>query len=241
MCQEGRRAAAEDETWDIDSSTDGDSSAESGPQTDGRGRAAPPSFRAAARPDPRSRVAHAAVAPSSHPPQAAMKQEAPPARAIPKVSVGSLLQQPSAARAMANQVLGNAQAGGLMALVTHLRADNARLREALVAAQREAEALMEEQRRRGAAAEQPSVDFGHLLELVRDFGADGLGGSDEDYALEGPLNDTAQVFSMDSPRGERCEPSDAELSNLREELEESKAEAARLRAELEAARAGTVM
>mmetsp|Transcript_101253 Transcript_101253/g.291628 ORF Transcript_101253/g.291628 Transcript_101253/m.291628 type:complete len:240 (-) Transcript_101253:172-891(-) len=236
---------AEDETWELESSTEGDSASESDSDDEGGGRGAARSFRVAAVIEPRGRgVVDAAVGPSSSP-QAAMKQAAaaPPARPTPRVSVGSLLQQPEAARTMAKQVMGNAQAGGLMTLVSHLRADNARLREALVAAQREAEALVEEQRCRGAVEERPGVDFGHLLELVRDFGADGLGGSEEDYALGGPATDAAQIFSMDSPRGEQREQPSTEapeVVQLREELEESRAEVVRLRAELAAARSGTV-
>lgn len=98
---------------------------------------------------------------------------------------------------------------GLMDLVAHLRQDNARLREALVVAQREAEDLAKER------GQEQTVDFGHLLSLVKDFGTDGLGGGDLDDGLEtfdpspvSPVSTTdtlfeeekdtqcAQVFSM---------------------------------------------
>merc|ERR1719296_605976 len=92
---------------------------------------------------------------------------------------GSASTRPEASQQMARQVLGNAQAGGLLSLVTHLRTDNQRLREALVRAQRETEALVAQQE---AAAEEgqnaKNLTLGHLLELVRDFGGDGLGGKD---------------------------------------------------------------
>jgi len=87
---------------------------------------------------------------------------------------------------------------GLTNLVDRLRDDNTRLREALLAAQRQAE---EAERKSGVAL---TVDFGHLLSLVRDFG-DGLGGGcgsadAEAFAcgFEGGAQAAAQVFSMDA-------------------------------------------
>jgi hypothetical protein len=121
-----------------------------------------------------------------------------------------------------------------MTLVSHLRNDNNRLREALVAAQHECEALVLAQQQKeneDREAASPGIDFGHLLELVRDFGADGLGGSEViDTGADGWAE--VQVFNMESPRGE--EPQEEEATLLRDELEESRQEIARLRAELAA-------
>jgi len=138
-----------------------------------------------------------------------------------------------------------------MSLVAHLRGDNTRLREELVHAQRDAEALARE---RGQAAEGgPLVDFGHLLALVKEFG-DGLG-SLGDCSLDAsePIEPTsieagAQVFTICSPRnaaegtdggrGAAAGAADtAEVVKAVKLAEDDAQEAMRLRAELEASRA----
>lgn len=112
--------------------------------------------------------------------------------------------------------------GGLLGLLTHLRNDNSRLREALVEAQRELEALA------ARGQESNGVDFSHLLALVKEFG-DGLGGFEAE-ARESCDQNAAEVFAICSPRGEAgTEP---EVTRLREELEQSQKEVAQLRAEL---------
>lgn len=134
---------------------------------------------------------------------------------------------------------------GLMGVVAHLRKDNARLREALVEAQREAEHLAS----RGDA---PGVDFGHLLELVRDFG-DNLDCDGDTFGLPGDAG--AEFFAIGSPRDDaeadtgglatkEAEAGEAERRRLREALDASRREADALRAflatrdqELAAARA----
>lgn len=246
MCQDKKpKAASNDEVWEIHS-TEGDNASDSECESDAGQRAPPPPQRAAAPPASQRLLAASAEAapqraelplPGSH--GAKPLQNAPPS---PKVLPSFANLRATPAQQMAQRVTANAQTGGLMTLVSHLRADNTRLREALVAAQRECEALVAAQQRQAAsAAEQqasvPSVDFGHLLELVRDFGADGLGGCDEDYfAEDSPSGGMVQVFSMvDSPRGEAGQSE--EVEQLRDELEDSRLEIAQLRAEL-AARGG---
>jgi len=128
---------------------------------------------------------------------------------------------------------------GLMGLVAHLRKDNERLREALVVAQREAEAV-------AAAAEQAlegdrsvKPDFAHLLALMKDFGDD-LGGI---CAEEQQEENCEAAISIFTPRDEeqdsvseavrlRCELKESEstIAQLRASLDERDAEIARLRA-----------
>jgi len=182
-------------------------------------------------------------------PQSMQRQQGYPPS--PKVVASAVRPLPTA-QAMAQQVMGKAQAGGLMSIVTHLRADNARLREALVAAQRECEVLVEQQKEKENDEEMASrnaVDFGHLLALVKDFGEDGLGGCVDDYDIEEPIG-AAEVFCMDSPRSTTDEEHDDddegfydksfhkqdEVTILKNELEESRREVEALRAELAAAR-----
>lgn len=98
---------------------------------------------------------------------------------------------------LSNLAQGAAE-GGLMGLVTHLRGDNTRLREALAAAQHELETLAANQSAQDSPA---SIDFAHLLSLVKDFGEDPDGPQricdvEENYAHE----DT-QIFAICSARG----------------------------------------
>mmetsp|Transcript_98201 Transcript_98201/g.316373 ORF Transcript_98201/g.316373 Transcript_98201/m.316373 type:complete len:258 (-) Transcript_98201:102-875(-) len=223
MCQDKKSEAMGDEVFEF-GSTEAEAEPASRPScyvasalsTRPGGRPAPMPLQASAA-EPR--------------PQAPPPPQLPPSpKVLPSIQTSAALQS-DAARAMAQRVTANAQTGGLMSLVSHLRADNTRLREALVAAQRECEALAAAQGQASEAAAAPGVDFGHLLELVRDFGADGLGGSEGDFLME-DMASQCQVFSMvDSPRG--CEKDD-EVVLLRDELEDSQMEVARLRAELAA-------
>eukprot|EP00747_Dinoflagellata_sp_TGD_P165518 gnl/TRDRNA2_/TRDRNA2_186875_c0_seq1.p1 gnl/TRDRNA2_/TRDRNA2_186875_c0~~gnl/TRDRNA2_/TRDRNA2_186875_c0_seq1.p1 ORF type:complete len:337 (+),score=67.40 gnl/TRDRNA2_/TRDRNA2_186875_c0_seq1:70-1011(+) len=100
---------------------------------------------------------------------------------------------------------------GMAARLANLRRDNERLRQALVAAQREAEkAIMEREaaEAQGTAADTGnSVDMAHLLSLVKAFG-DGLGGGEEDGVVEfydddaePSAGDQATAFSLATPRG----------------------------------------
>lgn len=128
---------------------------------------------------------------------------------------------------------------GIMSLVAHLRRDNIRLRqdnmqlrEALNGVQPEAEAIAVE-----PSNEVQSVDFGHLLSLVKEFGDDlqgieDLGGVVSDNATEeNPA--TWQSFSISSPRGNASSIADAEeLARLRAELARSQQEVAKLRKQL---------
>lgn len=98
-----------------------------------------------------------------------------------------------------------------MTLVSHLRSDNLRLREALIRAQRDAEEATEAALERGQQTV-PGVDFAHLLALAKELG-DGLGGIDAGDAWWGVSDDpapleppsTARLFSIGSPRGEKEE------------------------------------
>lgn len=136
---------------------------------------------------------------------------------------------------------GEAQSGaGLMGLVSHLRNDNARLREALVQAQRDLEAKAAE------GSKESSIDFGHLLSLVKDFGDD-LGYLGSFYGDDcNEANQSAckvEVFAISSPRGDDddcrkvCEsqslPSD-EVPLLRKKLQTCRQEVEQLHRELAA-------
>eukprot|EP00930_Biecheleria_cincta_P074505 TRINITY_DN61717_c0_g1_i1.p1 TRINITY_DN61717_c0_g1~~TRINITY_DN61717_c0_g1_i1.p1 ORF type:complete len:252 (+),score=48.78 TRINITY_DN61717_c0_g1_i1:121-876(+) len=104
----------------------------------------------------------------------------------------------AATRSPPLQGSGEAQSGaGLMGLVSHLRNDNARLREALVQAQRDLEAKAAE------GGKESSIDFGHLLSLVKDFGDD-LGHLGSFYGDDCHEADRAscnvEVFAISSPR-----------------------------------------
>lgn len=235
MCQDKKSKAMGDEVFEF-GSTEGDS--ESGSECESEAEAEPASRRSRYLASTLSTRPSGWLAPmplqaAATPPRAQAPpppQLAPSPKVLPSLQTSTPLQS-DAARAMAQRVMANAQAGGLMALVSHLRADNTRLREALVATQRECEALAAAQGHSSEVAAAPGLDFGHLLELVRDFGADGLGGSEGDFLME-DMASQCQVFSMvDSPRG--CEKDD-EVVLLRDELEDSQMEVARLRAELAA-------
>lgn len=149
----------------------------------------------------------------------------------------------AATRSQPLQGSGEAQSGaGLMGLVSHLRNDNARLREALVQAQRDLEAKAAE------SGKESSIDFGHLLSLVKDFGDD-LGNLGSFYGDDGNEGDqgscNVQVFAISSPRGDdddndggqKCEsqsdPSD-EVVLLRSELQTCRQEVEQLRRDLAA-------
>lgn len=136
---------------------------------------------------------------------------------------------------------GEAQSGsGLMSLVSHLRNDNARLREGLVQAQRELEAKAAE------GSKESSIDFGHLLSLVKDFGDDFgyLGesyGDDRNEADQGACK--VEVFAISSPRGDGddCEEASESQSHasgevvlLRKELQTCRQEVERLHRDLAA-------
>jgi len=179
-CHEG------DEVWEA-SSDDGSSSCDSDSECDD-----------VPRPQSESR----SVPCSQMPKPPAAWQKAPDAVITPRRQVS--FEMPSASREIPSDSLEPTH--GLMELVAHLRRDNARLREALVSAQREAEEFAKE------SGQTQTVNFGHLLSLVKDFGTDGLGGgecSDEFAAFENsPVSTTdtliddysdtqcAQVFSM---------------------------------------------
>lgn len=139
-----------------------------------------------------------------------------------------------------------AQTQSMMTLVTHLRKDNLRLRELLVEAQREAEKAVERATQAAERGEEtPHVDFGHLLELVKEFGDGGFGGDSCCDGLCDPHSD-AQVFAMDSPREVApsttvdCEHDvvelQAALASRDADIARRDAEIAALRAELAAKR-----
>jgi len=121
-----------------------------------------------------------------------------------------------------------------MGLVAHLRTDNGRLREALVQAQRDMEALAAKQGKEGKEDVQ-SIDFGHLLSLVKDFGDDLGFYADEGFqAQEGA--GAVEVFAMDAESDDETEPVSAkdEVSQLKAELQHSREEVELLRKEMAA-------
>mmetsp|Transcript_32572 Transcript_32572/g.52410 ORF Transcript_32572/g.52410 Transcript_32572/m.52410 type:complete len:256 (+) Transcript_32572:2-769(+) len=130
--------------------------------------------------------------------------------------------------------------GGLMGIVSHLRSDNTRLREALVQAQREMETLAATQ---GDCKEVQSIDFAHLLSLVKDFGDD-LGGFADDNLEEAQCcGRSVEVFAISSPRSDEEPSTTAESESsaddevalqLRSELEQSRLEVSELRWQLAA-------
>jgi len=124
--------------------------------------------------------------------------------------------------------------GGLMGLVAHLRTDNGRLREALVQAQRDMEALAAKQGKEGKEDVQ-SIDFGHLLSLVKDFGDDLGFYADEGFQAQQGTG-AVEVFAMDAESDDETEPVAArdEVSQLRAELEHSREEVELLRKEMAA-------
>lgn len=139
---------------------------------------------------------------------------------------------------------------GLMSLVAHLRSDNTRLREALSQAQHDLEALAAQQ----AAQETPaSLDFAHILALVRDFGEDSIGFDAEASTDASPHDGSLEIFAISSPRcseedeseitGSREdeglsenlkeEPDENELQTLKAELERSRREVVELRRQIQ--------
>lgn len=163
------------------------------------------------------------------------KQAAPQ---LPSIRIGAPKVRaaeawPPASRQQTLQV----QEGGLMSLVSHLRRDNGRLREALVAAQRETEEAVLK------GEERANVDFGHLLELVRDFGDDlgavGEGvedapsddcsphGAVEQYSLEEADNEEEILVSSECTEQK-------DTARLRLDLDSAQQEILRLKKELAA-------
>jgi len=141
-----------------------------------------------------------------------------------------------------SQGSGEGHAGaGLMSLVSHLRNDNARLREGLVQAQRELEAT-----KAAEGSKESSIDFGHLLSLVKDFGDD-FGYFGESYGDDCNEADQGackvEVFAISSPRGddddcgvvsESQSNTSGEVVLLQTELQTCRQEVERLRRDLAA-------
>jgi len=113
-----------------------------------------------------------------------------------------------------------------MSIVTHLRRENARLREALVEAQREAEMLAAQQSKALENSGSKDIDFGHLLALVRDFSSDC---EVDDGAFDGVSGGgDCQTFRISSPRGDAdvrsCSIDEPEVSELQQQLAAAHAE-----------------
>lgn len=141
---------------------------------------------------------------------------------------------------------------GILTLISNLRSDNERLKEALAEAHREAEAMAQKLDQAGPAE---GVDFAHLLSLVKDFGDD-LGGGWDTSCPDGAalleacsayeyehVHDSPcpQAMSMCTPRPRAplldCEvvataDEATEAGALRGELEKARREIEELRAEL---------
>jgi len=224
-----------DEVWEADSSNEGsDVESDAGSTTSERS------------------TTRSVCPPVQRPPATPMVSK--PMPAVPKVVAASTAAAMAPARAPV-QAAPAAQAApesGLMGLVAHLRGDNARLREALITAQRETEQLALK-----AGQEKGTVDFAHLLELVKEFG-DNLGslepGLDPGAYMEDmpvpPLptggHSEPEVFAMNSPRTDygddtpmaddcpalAAEDEESEVQRLRRELEAARSEVANLRKEL---------
>mmetsp|Transcript_7358 Transcript_7358/g.13041 ORF Transcript_7358/g.13041 Transcript_7358/m.13041 type:complete len:252 (-) Transcript_7358:205-960(-) len=195
-----------DEVWDESSETDREGECDS---DEGSPRAAEPQ-----RPSPScpcTAPTQAKLAPLKVPPRLACKAAA-------EVKQQSLVPQTFQQR--------DGQQGGLMTLVAHLRKENAKLREALVEAQREAEALASQQAQASELTSGKDIDFGHLLSLVRDFNCDGSEGADDSQS--DIATGAAQTFHISSPRSETdsttCSIEQTEASQLREELAAARAE-----------------
>lgn len=177
---------------------------------------------------------------------------------LPEVRVRSsvLPSQPAvgtAKKPVAAVTAPPSQQRGLVGLLGHLRQDNDRLREALLAAQKEAETMQERRAEEAEGEAENNIDFGQLLALVKDFG-DGLGGfedsgagagSDGDWWGGPEADEGAGAISMATPRGSEDGDADEkavasadaeaeeEVIRLRQELESSRLEAQHLRQELE--------
>lgn len=128
-------------------------------------------------------------------------------------------------------------------LVPYLRDENARIREAIIRLQREAEAILLASE--DEANDSNPIDFAHLLSLAKDLG-DGLGciGIFEE-SVESCGEDQRRVcdvvtapegaISISTPRSEKreeLERSRIEAARLREECARSEAEEAELRCQL---------
>lgn len=217
------RGTEEDEAWEVASSDGGGSTSES----DGEAQSCP--------------AAAQKRAPAAGPAVPRLQMAPAPTRTYVSSARAPV---PAAPVQAASQAPSTGNTASIMTLVSHLRSDNFRLRQALVNAQRE----VEEASQKAESGEAP--DFAHLLALAKELG-DGLGGigagedwwgSSEEPELAVPA--TARVFAMDdSPRGESkeapAEPPDAEKAQLRQrvaclegELKASRSEVELLKARL---------
>lgn len=186
MCKQGRSSAmAGDEVWEAGSASSGsDSECESEVGTPGNTPRRPQGGAPASRPPTVALQTPPKLAGSlaaARPPLPALPQRLP----LPSKPAPAAAPEPAS----------------MMTLVTHLRRDNARLREALVQAQRDAEEAMLQ----GEEGKGSGVDFAHLLSLVRDFGEDlGALGAEEParagrsaaWSAEGEV----EAFAIHSPR-----------------------------------------
>jgi len=217
-----------DEIWDAGSSDESLSESD-GEQFGGRRVGAP--VRSAAAPVRSTKAPAAATEAAAAAQKSATRIVASACQAASK-PVTQAPTLPSLSSAGAGQATAP---GGLMALVSHLRGDNNRLREALVQAQRESERLAQERGQDGEGDR--GIDFSHLLALATEFG-EGLGGFAAPEVDSGVEQDApgADVFSIFSPRGEAAGPPEpavqAELARLQAELQEARSEVALLREEL---------
>lgn len=227
MCRPGEteKGAQEDEAWDINS--DG-SASESESEAEG-----PTANSLASKPN---QGAAGGVVPP-------LKMAPPPARTYVAAPPSARTTIPAVpARAAAQAASSSIAAGSLMTLVSHLRSDNFRLRQALVNAQREVEEAAEKALEQGSTPA-PAVDFAHLLSLAKELG-DGLGGidaaddwwgeSDEPPAPEPPA--TARLYTIGSPRGESKDVSDELPPAKPKEDDVVRQKVARLEGELRASR-----
>eukprot|EP00933_Yihiella_yeosuensis_P043483 TRINITY_DN3829_c0_g1_i1.p1 TRINITY_DN3829_c0_g1~~TRINITY_DN3829_c0_g1_i1.p1 ORF type:complete len:239 (-),score=63.04 TRINITY_DN3829_c0_g1_i1:488-1204(-) len=227
MCKGGTALAAGDEVWEADSDSDGGEC-----QSDTDYDSDAPTAASPIRPKPSVEVGKSPLKIPEKVAAVPWKNSTTAATSIirPGSTAVSMSQRPPAQAPAATKV----PEGGLMGLVSHLRADNTRLREALVTAQREMEAMAAEQNQKGSTQ---SVDFAHLLSLVKDFGEDAFY-ADDDLEADS-RGGGVEVFAMNSPRGSEgsCASADAEIvedcendevNRLRAELERSRNEVAQL-------------
>lgn len=123
-----------------------------------------------------------------------------------------------------------------LGLASYLREENNRIREAIVQAQREAEAAVM------SSQEAKPIDFAHLLALAKDFG-EGLGSiaiSDEITELQCAVTDShgdgvEGAISISTPRGHKSAAAEAlksDVSSGEPDSTHKRAELARLRTEV---------
>jgi hypothetical protein len=181
------------------------------------------------------------VAPSTAMTCSAKLQEAPRES---QMSSRPALQKPQAPPAPL-------QEQSMMTLVAHLRKDNLRLRELLIDAQREALKAMEtadQQAAKHGEEQPPMVNFGHFLELIKDFGEDFYSDSVhcDGVQIDASHGGAAQVFAMDEDGEDDDELADEQQPNhmkddvvqeLEARIASRDAEIAALRLELAAATA----